>query len=805
MSAKALLDGTPHPTEPEIRQAIAGNLCRCTGYVKVVEAIQAAADGRRCERAGCGLGVSTCRLDGLEKATGKALFGADVSRPHQLWGAVVRSSHAHARILGIDSGDALALPGVEAVVTGTEVPDGHYGVDLYDQQVLARGKVRWIGEPVALVAAETPELAASAVSLVRVTYEDLPPVYGLDDALAPAAALVHEQLLDYEAGWPAIRHGNVCSESRIRYGDVDAALTRAERVFTHTFETQIIHQGYIEPHASLAEADASGKVTIWTTNQKPFAVRHYMSHALKRPMTKIRVIGLHIGGGFGGKLEMGLEPFCALLALKTRRPVKMVMSRAEEFVGANPRHASRFTLTTGVAADMSIVCRRAEVLLDTGAYSGNGPTAVGLALFLLSGPYRAEHQDLHGSCVYTNKASSGSCRGPGGPQAVFASESHLDLIAKEMGWDPLDFRLHNLVREGDIAGSGQRLEAVSVRECLQKAAAAVGWGEAKDDDEGYGLACSWWTSGGWATSAQLVINGDGTVTLITGAVDIGGGAKFSAIPQMVAEEMGIQVDQVILSECDTDSSPYDHGDGGSRMTYSVGRVCQMAAEDAKRQIFARAATMLDVSADQLYLEQGALWVRGGTEPALTLAELAEMGRREKGGPIIGQASYLAEFPPFDPSLSEGLTYPAFLAPSFSAHAARVAVDRETGKVTVRKLAAAHDVGRAINPRAVEGQIEGGVAMALGYGLMEEVLMSEGRVLNPGLLDYKLPTAVDMPPVEPIIVEHPSTTGPFGVKGIGEPPASLPAAAVANAVADAVGVRAHRLPMTPEAVLRLLTE
>ena len=805
MSSKALLDRKPHPTEPEIREAIAGNLCRCTGYVKVVEAIQAVADGRRCELADCGLGVNTRRLDGLEKATGKAVFGADVSRPHQLWGVVVRSSHAHATILGIDTRAALALPGVEAVVTGAEVPDGHYGVDLYDQQVLAREKVRWIGEPVALVAAETQELAIAAAALVRVTYDDLPPVYGLDDALVPGAALVHERLLDYEAGWPAIRHGIVCSESRIRYGDVDAALTRADRVFTHTFETQIIHQSYIEPHASLAEADASGKVTIWTTNQKPFAVRHYMSQALCRPMTKIRVIGLHIGGGFGGKLEMGLEPYCALLALKTRRPVKMVMTRAEEFVGANPRHASRFTLTTGVAADMTIICRRAEVILDTGAYSGNGPTAVGLALFLLSGPYRAEHQDLRGYCVYTNKASSGSCRGPGGPQAVFASESHLDMIAKEMGWDQLAFRMHNLVREGDIAGAGQRLEAVSARECLEKAAAAVGWGAATEVDEGYGLACSWWTSGGWATSAQLVINGDGSVTLITGAVDIGAGAKFSAIPQMVAEEMGIDVDQVILSECDTDSSPYDHGDGGSRMTYSVGRVCQMAAEDAKRQIFARAATLLSVSADQLYLSQGAVWVVGATEPSLTLAELAEMGRREKGGPIIGQASYLAEFPPFDLSLSEGLTYPAFLAPSFSAHAARVRVDRETGQVTVRKLAAAHDVGRAINPRAVEGQIEGGVAMALGYGLMEEVLMSEGRVLNASLLDYKVPTALDMPPIEPIIVEHPSATGPFGVKGVGEPPASLPAAAVANAVADAVGIRAHRLPMTPEAVLRLLTE
>ena len=357
----------------------------------------------------------------LEKATGKALFGADVSRPHQLWGAVVRSTRPHARILGIDAGPALALTGVAAVVTGAEVRRMvYYGVDLYDQRVLARDKVRWIGEPVALVAAETPELAASAAALVQVSYDSLPPVYGLDDALAPGAALVHEHLLEYEAGWPAIRHGNVCSESRIRYGDVDAALSQADRVFTHTFETQIIHQSYIEPHASLAEADASGKVTIWTTNQKPFAVRHYMSQALGKPMTKIRVIGLHIGGGFGGKLEMGLEPYCALLALKTRRPVKMVMSRAEEFVGANPRHASRYHPhhRRGPRHDHRLPTRRSapryRCILGQRAH-GRRPGPV-----LLSGPYRADHQDLHGSCVYTNKASSGSCRGPGGPQAVFA-------------------------------------------------------------------------------------------------------------------------------------------------------------------------------------------------------------------------------------------------------------------------------------------------------------------------------------------------------------------------------------------------
>ena len=808
--ATALLAKNPHPTEAEIREAIAGNLCRCTGYAKIVEAIEAAARGEECTAAECvaeeegPLGTSVVRLDAVEKVTGKAQFGADVSRPGQLWGAVVRSTRPHARLVEVDPSPALALPGVTAAVTGAELPAGlYYGVDLYDQQILARDKVRYVGEPVALVAAETPELAAKAAGQVRVVYEDLPALHDIDAALKAGATLVHEDLQAYEADWDVIREGNVCSTSYIQRGDVDGALASSDRVFTHTFETHIIHQSYIEPHASLAEADAGGKVTIWTNNQKPFAVRRYMARALGWPMTKIRVIGLHIGGGFGGKLEMGLEPYAALLALKSGRPVKMTMSRAEEFQAANPRHASRITITTGVTEDMKILARRAEVLLDTGAYSGNGPTAVGLAMFLVTGPYRIANVDLVGRCVYTNKASSGSCRGPGGPQAVFAGESQIDIIAREMGWDPLAFRLANVVQEGDVLGAGQRVEDVGVRECLEQAAAAIGWGGAKDPDEGLGLACSWWTSGGWATSVLLNLNEDGTVTLISGAVDIGPGAKYTSLPQLVAEELKLRPSDVIVSSCDTDTSPYDHGDGGSRMTYNVGRACQLAARDLRRSILARAAAILGVQEEQLELAPGGVSLHGAGQRVLTLAEIAEHARTTAGGPVQGRASFLADMPAWDQESCRGLTYPSFLAPSFSAQAARVRVDRETGRVRVLEVAAAMDVGHAVNPRAVEGQLEGGVAMGLGYALLEEVKMKDGAVINPNFLDYKLPTAMDMPVVKPIIVEEPSASGPHGVKGVGEPPASLPAAAIANAVDDAVGVRIRQVPMSQELVLAAL--
>jgi CO/xanthine dehydrogenase Mo-binding subunit/aerobic-type carbon monoxide dehydrogenase small subunit (CoxS/CutS family) len=806
VTATALLDRNPDPTEVEIREAIAGNLCRCTGYAKVVEAIQAVARGEECGPEAGELGTRMARLDAVAKVSGAARFGADVSLPGQLWGAVVRSARSHARLVGVDAGEALELPGVAAVVTGAELPpDLYYGVDLYDQQVLARDKVRYVGEPVALVAAETPELAAAAAARVRVTYDDLPAVHDMDAALSPLAPLVHEHLLDYEADWPAIREGNVCSVSYIERGDVDAALSTCDRVFTHTFETQIIHQSYIEPHASLAEADVNGKVTIWTNNQKPFAVRRYISRALGWPMTRIRVIGMQIGGGFGGKLELGLEPYVALLALKARRPVKMVMTRREEFQAASPRHASRITVTTGVNRDMKIVARRAHLLFDTGAYSGNGPTAVGLAMFLVTGPYRIGNVDLVGKTVYTNKASSGSCRGPGGPQAVFAGESQIDIIAREMGWDPLEFRLANVVEDGDVLGAGQRLQDVGLRECLEKAAAAIDYHREKAPDEGVGFACSWWTSGGWASSALLNLNEDGTVTLITGAVDIGPGAKYTSIPQLVAAELNLRPQDVILSDCDTDTSPYDHGDGGSRMTYNVGRVCQMAAAELRTRIVERAARILGVSEDQLELAPGAVRFTGDEEPALSLAEIAEHGRTIADGPVQGRSSFLADMPSWDPDSCRGMVYPSFLAPSFSAQAARVWVDRETGAIRVREMAAAMDVGRAVNPLAVEGQLEGGVAMGLGYGLMEEVKMRDGVVINPNFLDYKILTAPDMPPVRTVIVEQPSATGLHGVKGVGEPPASLPAAAVANAVADAVGVRCYQLPMTQEAVQQLLEE
>jgi CO/xanthine dehydrogenase Mo-binding subunit/aerobic-type carbon monoxide dehydrogenase small subunit (CoxS/CutS family) len=805
MTAKALLDRNPRPIDTEIRQAIAGNLCRCTGYAKIVEAIHAAARGTVPETPLAGLGVSIARRDALDKVTGRALFGADVSRPHQLWGALVRSAVPHARVVSIDASAALALPGVAGIVTGAELPaDLYYGVDMYDQQVFARDKVRYIGEPLATLAAETPELAAHAAALVRVEYEELPGVHSLDDALAPDAAAVHEHLLDYEAGWDAIRYGNVCSETHIERGGFEEALAGCDHVFTHTFETQIIHQTYIEPHASLAEAAPDGKVTIWTTNQKPFAVRRYMAHALGWPMTRIRVIGMHIGGGFGGKLELGLEPYCALLAKKTGRPVKMVMSRHEEFIGGNPRHASRITVTTGVNDDMTIVCRGGEVQLDTGAFSGNGPTAVGLAMFLLLGPYRVKHVNLVGRAVYTNKPSSGSCRGPGGPQAVFAGESQIDIIAREMGWYPLEFRLANLAGNGDIVGAGQRLANVGLRECLETAAEAIGWNDPTLPGQGRGLACSWWTSGGWATAAQVNLNEDGTVTLVTGAVDIGPGAKFTSMPQMVAEELELPVDSVIISSCDTDSSPYDHGDGGSRMTYNVGMACKMAAAELRTAIIERAALISGIPASQLHLVPGAVARKDTGGTVLTLSRIAEESRTSHRGPLSGQASFLAELPPAEEGTYRGLTYPAFLEPSFSAQAAQVQVDQETGRIEVEKIVAAMDVGRAINPRAVEGQLEGGVTMGLGYGLMEEVKMEGGKVLNPDLLDYKIPTAPDVPGITTVIVEHPSA-GPHGVKGVGEPPASLPGAVLANALADATGLRLFRLPLTAEAVRVALEE
>jgi len=803
LAAKDLLDKNPCPTREQIKVAISGNLCRCTGYKKIIDAIEAASEGGSLSPAegGGSIGTSIPRSDALEHVTGTSCFGTDVNRPGMVYGKVLRSPYPHALIKRIDASRAEALEGVLAVVTGKEVPRGYFGVDIKDRLVFAREKVRYRGEEVAAVAAVTEDLAAKAAELIHIEYEPLESVMDPMEAMDENAPVIHEGLKEYDAGFDAQRKGNICSIANVRCGDIEKGFSESDMVREDHFATQIQHQASLEPHAVVAEVDIHGKITVWSSTQKPFAMRRYLSQSLDLPMNSIRVIATRIGGGFGGKLELIAEPFAVVLSMKCRRPVKIVYTREEEFLATTPRHKTYFWVKTGMRKDGTLLARHARFVYDTGSYSGNGPTTVTLSAQLVSGLYRIPNLFIEGYCVYTNKMNCGSMRGPSAPQTAFALESHTDNLAGMIGMDPLDFRLKNLLEPGETTGIGQTLVDVDYKEVIKKAAAKIGWSKLeKGQNIGRGLACVFWLSGGWSTSATVKINEDGTVGIITGAVDMGTGYLYGSVIQIVAEVLGVRPDKISLAQGDTDTTTYDHGTGGSRGTHTVGKVVQMAALKAKEELLREAAWMLEISVEDLETNDGWILPKGSPNKKLSFAEVSYSRHINRGGPVSGAAFYLPEMDAIDPARVKGLSFTAFRGVTMGCHAAVVRVHPETGHLEILKYAAAHDVGRAINPIGVEGQIEGGISMGLGFALTEKVILDdEGRILNPNLHDYRLPTALDVPETEPVIVEIPSRHGPFGAKGVGEPTMALTAAVLGNAIYDATGVRMNRTPMTPEDV------
>lgn len=804
MAAKNLLDTKPKPTRKEIRTALSGNLCRCTGYKKIVDAVEAVASGIPpvSDEGQSNIGRSFFRPDSVEHVRGESLFGADVYRPNMAWGKVLRSRYAHARIRRIDTRAAESIDGVLTVVTGQEVPEGLFGVDIKDQLVFARDKVRYRGDAVAAVAATTEEIASRALGLIEVEYEPLKPVFDAREAMAPEAPIVHEKLKDYEIGFETETRGNICAIATVRLGNLAEGFAQSDVIVEDAFTTQIQHQCSLETHTALAEVDAFGRVTVWTTTQKPFAMRRYLSQSLEVPIHTIRVIPTKIGGGFGGKLELNVEPYAVVLARKCGKPVKIVYSRSEEFQSTNPRHQTFFWVKSGVKRDGTLKARQVKLIYDTGAYSGNGPTTVTLSAQLVCGLYRIPNLSVEGYCVYTNKMSCGSMRGPSGPQTTFALESHTDNLAKTIGMDPLDFRLKNLLEKGEKTGVGQTLVDVDYKKVVRAAADAIGWKHVKKKDHvGKGMACIFWLSGGWSTSATVKINEDGTVSLVTGAVDMGTGYLHTSVLQIVAEELGIRAEDINLVIGDTDTATYDHGIGGSRGTFTIGKVAQMAAARAREELFREAATRLGVSPEDLETKNGRIYVGDNPEGGVSFAEISFDRHIKRGGPLTASVNYLPEMDEIDPARVKGLSFTAFKGNTLGCHATVVHVLPETGQIEIERYVAAHDVGRAINPRAIEGQIEGGVTLGLGFALTENLMLGEdGDVINPDFADYKLLTSLDAPETEPVIVEVPAAYGPHGAKGLGEPTMGPPAGAIGNAIYDAIGVRMHSTPMTPEKIV-----
>jgi len=518
MSLKGLFSANPRPTEDEVRVAISGNLCRCTGYSKILDAAMNVARGAgngKAKPATGAIGSSYTRVDAEEKVAGGAVYAEDVQLPRMIYGVVVRSPHPHARISSIDTTEAEQMPGVRAVVTGRDLEMGYYGIDLQDQQMFALDKVRFVGEPVAAVAAATPDQAKEAAGRVHIEYEELAAVFDGEQALAADAPLVHDDVNAYEHNWDSERVGNLCYQTWAGRGDVDQGFADSDVVIEGTYQAPVAHPGSIEPHSSTAAIDPSGRVTVWTTNQKPFAVGSYLAQAFRRPVSEFKIVPTQIGGGFGGKLVMCVEPYAVLLAERAGVPVQVTLTREEEMATTTLRHSATIQLKTGVNRDGTLVAHQAKLLFDTGAYSGDGPTAVALGTLMATGPYRFEHVDITGVVAYTNNVPCGSVRCPAGPQLAFAVETHMDKLARAVNMDSLQFRLKNAWQDGDTTCTGQKLTAVGLTECLQAVADAFDWDQPRTPGIGRGVACNWWVSGTWGTATLIESNIDGTFRLLS--------------------------------------------------------------------------------------------------------------------------------------------------------------------------------------------------------------------------------------------------------------------------------------------------
>lgn len=727
------------------------------------------------------VGKSIPRVDAADKVTGKALFGADVSLPGMLHGKILRSPLSHARILNIDTSRAARLPGVKAVVTGADCLDVRYGFLVKDRRALPLEKVRYMGEEVVAVAAVDSDTAEEALSLIKVDYQELKPVLDMEEAMEDGAPLVHEELGKYESALPVMGEGNVVAQDEVVVGKGEAAFAEASYTVEETYRTQTAHQGYIEPHAALGHLDSHGRLTVWATTQTLWWVRGDIATVLGLPMTRVRVIPTEIGGGFGGKLGMLGIP-TALLAMKARRPVKVVLSREEEFVGSRPRHPCIIKVKAGFKKDGSLVAMQVDFIMDAGAYADLSPATAGRAASATRGPYHVPNGLFRGYAVYTNKLSSGAYRAPGFPQAIFAVERMMDAAALELGMDAVELRMRNGLKDGDITFAGERLKRSSFKDNLAAVAKKIDWGKKTAPNRGRGVACGHWNVGGFPGSVNLKINEDGTINLITGAVNLTG--TTTSIAQIVAEELGVPMEDVSVVVGDTDTTMYGPPSGGSMITYNIGNAARIAAQDARQQLFEIAAELMKVDINDLVAEDRMVYARGSRDKGMSMAQLSQASQNASDGLILGKGSAA----PLPPHLV------------ICAQAAEVEVDPDTGGVKVLKIVAAQDVGFAINPLSVEGQIQGGVAQGLGFATTEEYVYRDGKLLNPNFMDYKMPTAVDVPRVEPVLVENPTGPGPHGLKGVGEPPHVPTAAAIANAVSNAVGAGVNELPLTPERVL-----
>ena len=739
------------------------------------------------------VGQPTGHIEGPEKVTGRARYTADVALPDMLWGKCLRSPFPHARIISIDVSRARELPGVHAVITGADLPDRRIGRFFLDMPVLARDVVRFVGEKVVAVAADSIDIVEEALTLIEVEYEELPAVFDAVEAMQDDAPRVHTDTSGYAyPPIPEFAHKgddrlfppipNVVSQVLYHHGDIEAGLAQAAQVFAHTFTIPPVHQGYIEPHASVVQIEPHGKVNLWISNKTPFIARAQFAAGIGVEEDQVRVNTAPLGGDFGGKGSLMDSVVCYHLAAQSGRPVKMVMTYTEELMAGNPRHAATITMQTGVTADGHITARKAKLVFSCGAYSAFTPLHTVHGSVHAGGPYRIPHLEIEVLRSYTNTVPAGHMRAPGAPQIVFAVESHMDLIAHELGLDPLAFRLRNTLQEGDHAPLGEQWRMIRCTETLEAAAEGAGWSTEKAPHVGRGIGMYDREPGAFGpSSATLTLNADATLTLMTGAVDTGTGS-FTILQQIVAEEFQLPLERVSVVQGDTDTASWEVGAGGSRLTHMAGQSTLLAVQELKAALSGVAAQHLNQAAEKIQFQAG--YFLTGDEQQIDLATLATWAEQQGEMPLSRIGNYVPD--PVDVT-------------SFCAQVAEVEVDPETGQVTLRKLTTAHDVGTILNPLTHQGQIEGGVAQGIGQALMEHLLIQDGSVTSLHLGDYKLPTAMDMPELKTVLVESNAGPAPYAGKAVGEHSNVAIPAAVANAVFDAVGVRLMDLPVTAEKV------
>lgn len=761
------------------------------------------------------VGQPARRQDGFDKLTGRTRYAGDRSVAGLLHARLVLSPYAHARIVKIDTSAALEIPGVKHIYTSETLGIVDYDIASRAKSPLAREEVLWSGQPVAIVLGESEAAAEDGAAAVDVEYEELPVVTDMLAAMEPASPLTrvvqtevkseiagggaHAAVNEDEEEKPAEEEEqlspNVSSKAHLSMGDIAQGWRDAEVVVERTFETSFVHQSYIEPQSILVVPDnATRRLTIWPSAQGLFGVRSDVSNALQIPERQITVESTPIGGAFGGKFGL-VEPLAAAAAYTSRRPVRLVYTRSEDLAAANPAPRSSITLKLGAKKDGTLVALAARAIFDSGAYAGAAAVLGGV---ILSSTYRCPNVDLRCYEVLTNKPGVGAYRAPNAPQATFALESLVDELCEKLEIDPLAFRLRNALKEGDPTIDRRTWRRIGLLECLEKAQEHPLWAERQGQKNvpaglegwkiGIGLAVGGWPGGTEPAAAACRLENDGSMTVVVGSVDISGSDTSLAL--IAAQGLGVSAEQVNLVHDSTDTMPYSGGTGGSKTTYTMGAAVLAAARDARNQILSTAADMLEAASTDLEIEGDKVVVRGVPGKSVALKQIASASMR-----FAGQ---------YEPIYGRGRSANRVSSPMYTAHLARVAVDPQTGEVRVLDYIAIQDVGFAINPALVEGQIHGGVTQGLGWALFENIVYDEnGQLLTSNLMDYALPHSHDVPNIQTILIEIPSDLGPFGAKGVGEPPVVPVGAAIANAVHNAVGARISQLPITPERLFRAL--